>query len=81
MKIPRSLSGHELITNLARTFGYGAVHQTGSHVIVETLSPRRHRIAVPDHRVLRVGTLNAILRAVAQAQQLSKEEVARRLFG
>jgi hypothetical protein len=49
-------------------------------MVLETPSKPRHRIAVPDHKVLRVGTLNGILRAVAEAQQLSKEEAARRLF-
>lgn len=80
MKLPRNLSGRALITAMETAFGYKKVHQEGSHVVIETASPRRHRIAVPDHRALRVGTLNAILRAVARAQGLAKEEVARRLF-
>jgi predicted RNA binding protein YcfA (HicA-like mRNA interferase family) len=81
MRLPRNLSGRELLGGLERAFGYRKVHQEGSHVILETGSPRHHRIAIPDHRALRLGTLNGILRAVAQAQGLPKEEVIRLLFG
>jgi len=50
-------------------------------VILETDMPRRHRLALPDHKVLKTGTLNGVLRAVARAHGLSKQAVARRLFG
>jgi len=81
MKLPRDLSGRELISCLEKAFAYQRVHQEGSHVVLHRQAPRPHRIAVPDHKTLRVGTLNAILRAVARAQGLSKEETCRRLFG
>ena len=79
MKLPRDLAGRELVTRLQR-FGYRRLHQEGSHVIVETDSPRRHRIAVPDHAAIRPGTLNAILRAVAAVQGIPKEMVLRQLI-
>lgn len=79
MKLPRDLSGAELIKFLGKNYGYERVNQEGSHVLLETLIPRRHRIAIPDHSPLRVGTLNAILRAVAQVQGVEKEEIVRRL--
>ena len=44
---------------------YTKVHQTGSHIILDASEPARHRIAIPDHHPLRLGTFNAILRAVA----------------
>jgi predicted RNA binding protein YcfA (HicA-like mRNA interferase family) len=81
MKLPRSASGQQLIAALERSFGYHVVHREGSHVILQTDSPRRHRLSIPDHKALRVGTLNGILRAVGNAQGLGKQEVARRLFG
>jgi len=77
MKIPRDLSGADLISILSRNFGYRRLHQVGSHVILETDSPRRHRIAIPDHNPLRIGTLNSILRAVASAQGIDKKDIAR----
>ncbi len=79
MKIPRDLSGADLISILSRNFGYRRLHQVGSHVILETDSPRRHRIAIPDHNPLRIGTLNSILRAVASAQGIDKKDIARLL--
>lgn len=44
-------------------------------MILETDSPRHHRLAVPDHHPLRIGTLNAILRAVAEVKGVQKEDV------
>jgi predicted RNA binding protein YcfA (HicA-like mRNA interferase family) len=79
MKIPRDLSGADLISILSRNFGYRRLHQVGSHVILETDSPRHHRIAIPDHNPLRIGTLNSILRAVASAQGIDKKDIARLL--
>jgi len=48
MKLPRDLSGSELIKLLCKHFGYRRVNQEGSHVILETTDPRQHRIAIPD---------------------------------
>jgi predicted RNA binding protein YcfA (HicA-like mRNA interferase family) len=78
MKLPRDLSGAELIKLLCRHFDYRRVNQEGSHVILQTDSPRSHRLAVPDHNPLRTGTLNAILRAVAEAKSVGKDTILRR---
>ena len=79
MKLPRDLSGAELIQLLCRDFGYRRIHQVGSHVILQTDSPTHHRLAVPDHSPLQIGTLNGILRAVAQTKGVSKEDILRHL--
>ena len=79
MKLPRDLSGAELIKLLCKHSGYRRVNQEGSHVILETSEPRQHRISIPDHAPLRVGTLNAILRAIAMAKGVEKEDVLRHL--
>ncbi len=78
MKMPRDLSGAELIKLLCKHWGYRRVNQEGSHVILETDTPRHHRIAVPNHNPMRIGTLNAILRAVAEAQGVEKESILER---
>jgi predicted RNA binding protein YcfA (HicA-like mRNA interferase family) len=75
MKLPRDLSGAELVKHLCRRWEYRQVHQVGSHVILETDQPGPQRIAVPEHRPLRVGTLNAILSAVASHKGVTKEDV------
>jgi predicted RNA binding protein YcfA (HicA-like mRNA interferase family) len=79
MKLPRDLSGAHLVTVLCRDFGYHKVHQVGCHVILDTAEPRAHRLAVPDHNPLRLGTLNAILRAVAIAKGIDKATLLSRL--
>ena len=48
MKLPRDLSGADLIKLLCKHHGYRRVNQEGSHVILETDLPRSHRLAVPD---------------------------------
>ena len=75
MKLPRDLSGRELAQVLCAGCGYVKVNQVGSHLILQTETPRHHRLSVPDHKVLRIGTLNAILREVAVAKGISREEI------
>ena len=79
MRLPRDLSGRDLTVRLERVFSYQRIHQVGSHIVLQTKMPH-HRIAIPDHKVLRIGTLNAILRAIGDAQGFTKEEVFERLF-
>ena len=79
MKLPRDCSGADLISVLCQHFGYRRVHQVGSHVILETDSPKHHRVAIPNHNPLRIGTLNSILRAVSSAQGLDKKQILRML--
>jgi hypothetical protein len=50
-------------------------------VILETEHPSGQRIAVPDHRSLRVGTLNGILRSVAQHKSVSRQDILDSLAG
>jgi len=75
MKLPRDLDGRELAVILCRDWGYIKVHQIGSHIILQTETPRHHRLAVPDHKPLRIGTLNGILRDVAAVKQTTREAI------
>jgi predicted RNA binding protein YcfA (HicA-like mRNA interferase family) len=75
MKTPRDLSGAELADCLRRRWGYRKVQQQGSHIVLQTSDPSAHRIAVPAHRALRVGTLNSILRAVSRHKGISRQEI------
>jgi predicted RNA binding protein YcfA (HicA-like mRNA interferase family) len=49
----RNLSGRELVQMLVKNLGYEIIHQRGSHVVLESEDPSRHRIAIPDHESLR----------------------------
>ena len=75
MKLPRDISGRRLVQALCRQWGYRQVHQTGSHIILETDEPSRHRLSIPDHKTLRIGTLNAALRAVASHKGTTKDRI------
>ena len=73
MKLPRDLSGNDLVKVLCRDWDYRRVHQEGSHIILETDDPTHQRIAIPAHRSLRMGTLNAILRAVTVHKGIARD--------
>ena len=79
MKLPRDLSGQELVRILCRDWAYRQIHQEGSHIVLQTEQPSHHRIVVPAHKSLRIGTLNAILKAVAQHKSVTREEILRSL--
>ncbi len=75
MKLPRDLSGHDLVAVLCRRWGYVKVNQIGSHIILQTQEPTPHRIAVPAHKAVRVGTLNGILRSVANHKGVDRQAI------
>jgi predicted RNA binding protein YcfA (HicA-like mRNA interferase family) len=75
VKLPRDVSGRDLARALTRGWGYRQVNQAGSHIILQTDTPAHHRLSVPDHPSLRIGTLNAILRAVAEAKRVRREDI------
>ncbi|MGD0871134.1 MAG: type II toxin-antitoxin system HicA family toxin [Bryobacteraceae bacterium] len=80
MRVPRQLSGEDLRKALA-ILGYEKTRQTGSHVRVTTHTRGEHHVTVPDHKVLPLGTLKAILRDVARYFECTAEEIVSRLFG
>jgi predicted RNA binding protein YcfA (HicA-like mRNA interferase family) len=75
MKLPRDVSGHDLVAVLCRDWQYVNVNQVGDHIVLQTQSPIPHRIAVPAHSALRVGTLNSILRFVARHKGVDRQDV------
>jgi predicted RNA binding protein YcfA (HicA-like mRNA interferase family) len=75
MKIPRDVSGERLATTRCRHWQYAKLHQSGSHIILETGEPSSQRIAIPNHAAIRVGTLNSILRAVSSHKRVTRESI------
>lgn len=75
MKLPHDLSGRQLIDALCRDWDYREVHQAGSHVVLQTETPTPHRVSIPAHKSLRIGTLSAILRSVATHKGVSRQEI------
>ncbi len=81
MKLPRDLSGAEL-ARLLRRYGYEEIRQSGSHIRVRTTSKgSAHQVTIPAHTPLKVGTLSSILLEIATYLEISKEVLARELFG
>jgi len=81
VRLPRDVSGDELMRLLKR-YGYQTTRQTGSHVrLTSTYRGDEHHITIPRHKNLRVGTLNSILKDIADYLAISKEELTRELFG
>ncbi|MBN2464948.1 type II toxin-antitoxin system HicA family toxin [candidate division WOR-3 bacterium] len=80
MKLPRDLSGQELV-RLLKHYGYEETHRAGSHMRLTTREHGEHHITVPAHDHLRVGTLGYILDSVAHHLGLNRQDLTRELFG
>ncbi len=61
MRLPRSLSGQDLVQRLAR-LAYAETRQQGRHVRLTTGRGGEHNLTKPAHNPIKIGTLNAILR-------------------
>jgi predicted RNA binding protein YcfA (HicA-like mRNA interferase family) len=75
MRPPRDLSGRALADLLCKRWDYREAHQTGNHIILQTETPKHQRIPIPAHKTLRIGTLNAILRLIANHKGVSREAI------
>jgi predicted RNA binding protein YcfA (HicA-like mRNA interferase family) len=80
MRIPRDLSGAELVKRLSR-LGYAVSRQTGSHLRLTCQHPGEHHVTIPNHDPLRIGTLASILDSVAAQHGLTREVLLQRLLG
>ena len=79
MRSPRDLSGKDLI-KLLKFYEYQVVSQKGSHIKITTKQNGEHHLAIPNHDPIKTGTLNAILRQVADHLGKNKEDVFKDLF-
>lgn len=81
-RLPRDLSGNDLIKLLRRDYGYEVTRQTGSHVrLTLVFGKEQYHLTIPKHRNLRVGTLNSILGDVSEQIGQTKQEIIEKLFG
>jgi predicted RNA binding protein YcfA (HicA-like mRNA interferase family) len=80
LRLPRDLSGEELAVLLGR-YGYEVTRQTGGHMRLTTTQGGEHHVTIPRHQSLRVGTLNAILRDVAEHLDTPRQTLLATLFG
>ena len=75
MKLPRDISGAELIRVLQK-LGYEITRQSGSHIRLTRFSANGDcHLTIPNHSPLRVGTLHAILTQTAGQSEISLEQL------
>ena len=79
MKIPRDLSGQDLIKSLKK-LGYEVDRQVGSHIRLTTSLNGTYHITIPNHSPIKIGTLSSILSEVANHHKNTKEEIIKILF-
>jgi len=80
MKLPRNLSGQELIKSLQK-IGYEVSRQKGSHIRLSCTYPKVHHITIPNHNPIKIGTLSAILNDIAISRDQTKDELTSQIFG
>ena len=71
MRIPRDVHADKLIS-LLRHMGYVIIRQTGSHVRLSKHTEEiQHTITVPNHKPLKIGTLQSIVKDVCSINALN----------
>jgi predicted RNA binding protein YcfA (HicA-like mRNA interferase family) len=80
MKIPRDISGSDLVKLLKKYFDYEPTRQVGSHIRISTQRKGEHHITIPNHNPIKIGTLSGIIKDVADHFEITKSEVYGILF-
>jgi len=79
-KIPRDISGRGL-AKLLKKYGYEINRETGSHIrLISKFREKEHKITIPDHQPIKIGTLNNILSDLADCLKIDKKELLKVLF-
>lgn len=78
-KLPRDLDAKDLVKALIR-FGYQSIRQTGSHIRLEINNESGfHRITIPAHSPIKIGTLKAILGDLCSHHKLDMDTLLKTL--
>ncbi len=79
-KIRRNISGMKLAKLLEQS-DYRITRQKGSHIrLTSHYKNEQHNITIPAHNPIKIGTLNNILKEIADYIGISKEEFTKKLF-
>ncbi|HON72443.1 MAG TPA: type II toxin-antitoxin system HicA family toxin [bacterium] len=79
-RIPKNISGKEFAKLLVK-YRYKILRETGSHLrLTSDFMGYSHNITIPDHSNLKVGTLNNILKDIAEYLNIPKEKLIEALF-
>ena len=78
MRIPRDVSAERLIHSL-RLLGYVQTRQRGSHIRLTTTHDGEHHEVIPNHNPLKIGTLQRILKSIAEHHSLTPDQLLEKL--
>ena len=74
MKVPRDVSADDLIKLLSQ-YGYIVDRQTGSHIrLSKKLDKGEHVITIPNHKPIKIGTLQSIVKDICFVNKLNIRE-------
>ena len=80
-KIPRNVSGRQMV-KLLEKYDYYVAKKRGSHIrLISHFKGSEHKITIPDHKQIKIGTLNNILKDIGNYLKISKEDLINDLFG
>jgi predicted RNA binding protein YcfA (HicA-like mRNA interferase family) len=80
MKLPRDVSADQL-TKVLQKLGYQITRQKGSHIrLTALINSEEHHITIPNHSPVKIGTLNNIINDIASHNNLSKEELIKKIL-
>ena len=70
MRVPRDVDAGDLI-KLLEKYGYVIQRQTGSHIrLHKLLIGTEHNITIPNHKPIKIGTLQCIAKDVCEVNQI-----------
>jgi predicted RNA binding protein YcfA (HicA-like mRNA interferase family) len=77
-KLPQ-VNGLQLVKTL-QSLGYSIIRQRGSHIrLRKIIASGEHSITVPKHKLVAKGTLSDIINKVSLYNNISKEELIKKL--
>ena len=79
MRLPRDLTGKQF-AKIVEVLGYRIELQTGSHIRLTTSKNGEHHITIPNHSPIKIGTLNAILKDIANHFETTRDNLIDQLF-
>lgn len=72
--IPKNITGQDLVKRLA-ILGYSVVRQKGSDIRIKTVRNANHLETIPNHKPLKEGTANKILKNNSDHFGMTKQEL------
>ena len=78
MRTPRDLSASDLEKAL-KGLGYEKTRQKGSHIRFTTNLDGEHHETIPNHDPIKIGTLSAILKSIANHHRMTVSELMEQL--